>query len=218
MTERKGVSSVQLAQELGITQKSAWYMLQRIREALGKNDPSGSGGGFLKDVVEVDEAYLGGKAENRHDGKSNLSKAVIVGLRERHTGRTRGFVVGNTTKPTLQGLVYENVVADSIVCTDDSMGYVGLNESFIHKSVNHSAKGYVDGMAHTNGIESFWAVLKRGFYGVFHWFTKKHTQRYVNEFSFRMDAGSVYHHTYDRVNSALEKMFLGRTTYAAIIA
>lgn len=218
MTERKGVSSVQLAQELGITQRSAWYMLQRIREALGKNDPSGSGGGFLKDVVEVDEAYLGGKAENRHDGKSNLSKAVIVGLRERHTGRTRGFVVGNTTKPTLQGLVYENVAADSIVCTDDSMGYVGLNESFIHKSVNHSAKGYVDGMAHTNGIESFWAVLKRGFYGVFHWFTKKHTQCYVNEFSFRMDAGSVYRHIYDRMNSALEKMFLGRTTYAAIIA
>ena len=143
---------------------------------------------------------------------------MVVGIRERGTGRTRGVAVGNVTGHTLAGIVYENVEIDSVVCTDDFKGYSGITPDFTRMVVNHSAKIYVDGMAHTNGIESFWAVLKRGFYGVFHWFSSKHTQRYVNEFAFRMDKGSVRRHSYERMDSALAKMFKGRTTYNEIIS
>ena len=229
MTSRKGVSSVQLAQELGIRQGSAWYLLQRIREALGRNDDdadgsAGSGMNFLKGIVEIDEAYLGGRNENRHESKRftqeevREAKTMIVGMRERGTGRTRGVVVGNVAGHTLAGIVYENVETDSVVCTDYFRGYSGITPDFTRMVVNHSAKIYVDGMAHTNGIESFWAVLKRGFYGVFHWFSSKHTQRYVNEFAFRMDKGSVRRHSYERMDSVLVKMFKGRITYNEIIS
>ena len=229
MTSRKGISSVQLAQELGIRQGSAWYLLQRIREALGRNDDDTNGGtgdgqDFLKGIVEIDEVYLGGKNENRHESrqlspeKVHGLKTVVVGMRERGSGRTRGIIVGNVTGRTLTGIIYENVETDSVVCTDDFKGYSGITSDFTRMVVNHSAKVYVDGIAHTNGIESFWAVLKRGFYGVFHWFSSKHTQRYVNEFAFRMNKGSVRRHSYERIDSALIKMFKGRTTYNEIVS
>jgi len=222
MASRKGISSVQLSKELGITQKSAWFMLQRIRHALGRDDDDdpGNSGTFLREIVEVDEAYLGGKDENRHECKRHHAgisdKTIVVGMRERNSGRTRGFVVGNTRSETFAGLVFGTVEEGSVVCTDESSAYAGIEGSYIRRAVNHSAKQYVDDMSYTNGIESFWAVLKRGFYGVFHWFSEKHTQRYVDEFAFRMHEGSCKKHMYQRIDAVLVGAFKKRLTYKAL--
>jgi len=226
MASRKGISSVQLSKELGITQKSAWFMLQRIRHALGGDDDDnsgiGAGGGLLKDIVEIDEAYFGGKDENRHEYKRHnlggADKTIVVGMRERGTGRTRGYVVGNTRSNTMTGLIFGTVATGSVICTDESLSYTGIEDDYIRRTVNHSAKQYVDGMAYTNGIESYWATLKRGFYGIFHWFSVKHAQRYVDEFAFRMYEGSCKRHMYSRIESALMGTFGKRLTYRSLTA
>ena len=218
MTSRKGISSMQLSKEIGVTQKSAWYLQQRIREAFTEGDDS-----FLRGVVEIDESFFGGKNENRHAIKqlpaavARDNKIKVVGARERGTGRVKSAVVGNVTGATLCDFTRSTVEQDSVICTDEAAGYNGLNDDYTHKTVNHSAKEYVDGMAYTNGIESFWAVLKRGFYGIHHWFSEKHAQRYVNEFAFRVYEGSCDRHSYDRMDSALTYFFLHRTTYRQII-
>lgn len=223
MTSRKGISSMQLSKELGITQKTAWYLQQRIREAFSHGSEANSFlGELFSGEVEIDETYLGGRNDNRHESKkmstamAHESKTKVVGLRERATGRTRSFIVGNVVSQTLADIVYENVEMGSVVYTDDFAGYKGIENDYTRKVVNHSAKQFVDGMAHTNGIESHWATLKRGFYGIYHWFSLKHSQRYVDEFAFRMNEGSCSRHSYERMNSALSMMFTRRTTYKAI--
>ena len=184
-TNLKGVSSMHLHRDLSVSQKTAWFMLHRIREAWKQEL-----GDRFEGPVEIDETFIGGKAKNMHahkrkqviKGRGSVGKTAVVGMKDRATNRVSAAVVKNVDQPTLQGFVAENVKPGAKVYTDDHGGYVGLPN---HETVRHSVKEYVNGMAHTNGIESFWAMLKRGYVGTYHRMSAKHLHRYVNEFAGR---------------------------------
>ena len=189
-TSRKGISSIQLSKQLGVTQKTAWFMAHRVREAC-------NGLGQLKGIIEVDEVYIGGKEHNKHaskrfnSGRGVANKTAVVGLRERN-GRTVARVVKDTSARTLQGLIQENVMPKSAVFTDDHRSYIGLDKKgYKHHVVKHSAGEYVRGVANTNSAESFWALLRRGLYGTYHSVSIPHLQRYVDEFCFRSANGGT---------------------------
>jgi transposase-like protein len=221
-TARKGISSLQLAKEIGITQKSAWFLLHRIREACAKKKDDDDQNGFLCGIVEADEAYFGGKEANKHEhkklkaGRGAVGKIAVLGIRERG-GRVQGKVLLNTGISEVQGEITASVGPRSVLFTDEHPSYRGMAQ-FYHAVVNHSAKEFVNGMAHTNGIESVWAVLKRGFYGTYHSFSGKHLQRYVDEFTFRLNEGNVKHHTMTRIDSLLARTVGTRITYKELIA
>ncbi len=216
LTARKGVSAMQLSKELDLTYKTAWFLLHRIREACGKGDFD------LSRVVEVDETYLGGKEANKHEhkkrkaGRGAVGKMAVLGIRERG-GRVKATPVTDTGKPTLQGIIQESVVAGSTVYTDEHRAYLGL-QGYDHAVVCHSAREFVNGMAHTNGIESVWAVLKRGFNGVYHHWSVKHCGRYVNEFTFRLNEGNCEVDTLDRMRALGQRMGGQRLSYKTLIA
>lgn len=210
LTARKGISSLQLSKEIGITQKSAWFMLQRIREACKQGD------WMLNECVEVDEVYLGGKSrsnKNKNPGSgSKEGKTAVIGMRERFAGRVKAHVIKDGKGNTLKEAVRESVRPGAVLYTDENRGYIGMPE-YKHRSVKHSAKEFVNGMAHTNGIESVWAVLKRGFNGTYHNWTEKHCDRYVDEFAFRLNDGNCEIDTMDRIKSLCKGMDGRRITY-----
>jgi transposase-like protein len=217
VTSRKGISSLQLAKEIGITQKSAWFVLQRLREACG-NDPT-----VLQGIIEVDETYVGGRERNKHAskkqrlGRGTIGKTAVIGMRERG-GRMKAHTIPATDTNTLQSAVHESVVPGSVLHTDEHSGYQGLGISYDHSTVNHGAGEYGRAGVSTNSIESVWALLKRGLHGVYHHASPKHLDRYVQEFAFRLNDGNVKRHTLDRLDSFISATSGRRLTYERLIA
>ncbi|MGH1524113.1 IS1595 family transposase [Leifsonia sp. L25] len=217
VTARKGVSSLQLSKEIGVTQKTAWFMLQRLREAAGHN-----GDGLLGGIVEADEAYFGGRESNKHEsrklraGRGTVGKTAVLGVRERG-GETRAVVIPTASTRVIHEALAALVDPSAMLMTDEHAAYRGAPVA-AHMSVNHTAKEFVDGMAHTNDIESVWAVLKRGYYGVYHQFSVKHLQRYVDEFTYRLNEGNVHMSTMQRIDALLGKAEGCRITYEGLTA
>ncbi|MYD44964.1 MAG: IS1595 family transposase [Gammaproteobacteria bacterium] len=187
VTNIKGISSLRARRELGVTPKTAWHMNHRVRRAMNifpKEE-------FLfNGEVEVDETYIGGRESNRHAskklhlGRGTVGKQPVIGVRDRETGLVRAEVIPDTTRSTLHGFIQQNVSIKSQVYTDEAHAYKQLVD-YEHGSVQHSAGEYVKGKASTNGIESFWAMVKRGYIGTYHNMSFKHLHRYIREFSGR---------------------------------
>lgn len=214
MTSLKGVSSMKLHRDLGVRQATAWYMLHRIREAF--MDVAH----VFEGPVEVDEAHFGGKRKNMHgkkrrelEGRGPTHMTTVAGIRDRKTKRVTAKVVDDTTKRTLQGFVAQHRKDGSNkVYTDESRAYEGLEN---HESVKHGVGEYVRGMAHTNGVESFWATLKRAHKGVYHHFSPKHLQRYVSQFAGRHNVRDM--DTLDQMQHVLAGMVGRQLVYRDLV-
>ena len=189
-TGLKGQASMKLHRDLGITQKSAWHLAHRIRESWNEN-----GGNAFLGPVEADETYIGGKRKNMSNakrkelaeagaGRGTVGKAAVVGVKDRDTNRVAARRISQTDATALQGFVRDHAAPGATLYTDEARAYRGMPE-YAHEGVNHSVGEYVRGMAHTNGMESFWSMLKRGYQGTYHKFSEKHLGRYVGEFSGR---------------------------------
>ena len=183
LTSLKSVSSMKLHRDISVSQKTAWFMLHRIRQAWATNDDEPFDG-----PVEVDETYFGGKRKNMSNakrkklkGRGPVGKTAVVGAKDRATNHVAAEVVRSTDKETLQGFVKEHVAGDATVYTDEAKAYKTL--PFTHEAVKHSVREFVRGQAHTNGVESFWSMLKRAHEGTFHKISPKHLNRYVQEFA-----------------------------------
>ena len=208
LTSLKGVSSMKLSRDIGVTQKTAWFMQQRIREAFAEK-----GEAVMAGPTEVDETYVGGKKKPGTPGRGAVGKAVVAGAKERNSKRVQARVVPNIRRQTLYDFVRENVAPGMVVYTDELASYRGIPNP--HRTVNHSARQYVDGMAHTNGIESFWAMLKRGYHGTYHWISHKHLQRYVDEFAERHNIRGM--DTADQMTHLAAGMIGKRLTYRNLV-
>lgn len=213
-TNIKGISSMKLHRELGISQKAAWFMLHRLRTAFDAET------GPFAGPVEVDETYIGGKRKNmpkriREEltGRGPVGKTAVVGAKDRATNQVAAEVVEATDMETLQGFVNEHTDSESKVYTDDHASYDGLEN---HEAVKHSVGEYVRGQVHTNGVESFWSMLKRGYIGTYHKMSAKHLQRYVNEFSGRHNVRES--DTIDQMEDIVVGMEGKRLTYKALTA
>jgi len=175
LVAKKGISSIQLAQMIGVTQKSAWYVAHRIR--LTFKQPKDA----LQNTVECDETYVGGKRKGSKRGRGGEHKVPVFGMVERE-GKLAAYVVENCQRKTLWPILFKSIKPHCTLMTDDFKVYKGLSRHYDHNSINHSSGDYVRGDIHTNTIEGFWSWLKKAIKGIFHFTSKQHLQKYVDEF------------------------------------
>jgi len=211
---KKGISSVQLATDLGVTQKTAWFMAHRIRFALKAKSFDTQLGG----TVQVDETFMGGKNKNRHadkkveasQGRSVKDKTPVLGIVSEE-GEVRTQVIANTQAKTIKPIIQQMVKEGSILVTDEWQAYRDLRKNYLHVVVNHKEGKYVNGPYSTNRIEGFWSILKRGVYGIYHQVSAKHLHRYCDEFSFRYNSREV--DAMERFEASIQDVHQCRLTY-----
>lgn len=221
---KNGISSWEIHRALGVTQKSAWFMLQRIRLALQDKQSGGKLGGGPHSKVEVDETFIGGKARNMHKSRRDrmstyASKTAVMGMLERG-GKVKTQVLGNKRRGAqMQEIVRESVHPGTWVMTDEFQGYAGLSKDYTHLVVNHLER-YVQGNVHTQGIENFWSLLKRSLGGTYVAVEPFHLFRYVDEQAFRFnnrkDADGNKLTDADRFDIAVSQIAGKRLTYAEV--
>jgi transposase-like protein len=216
---RNGISSYEIARALGITQKSAWFMLHRIRLAMKTQNPAPMGQG-IKNAVEIDETFIGGKPKNMHR-KRRLAlgqedhKTIVMGMLTRNTREVRAKVIPNVKRDTLQAEILKNVGFGTHVYTDQHVGYQNMDRSrFVHATVNHMEE-YVRGKVHTQGIENFWSLLKRSLSGTYVAVEPFHLDRYVDEQAFRFN-NRINKKDADRFSKVVAQVVGKRLTYAEL--
>ena len=216
-SHKKGISSLQLSRDIHVTQKTAWYMLQKIRKCfICRNE------GILKNKVEIDETFVGGKNKNRHwnkrvkksQGRSFIDKTPFLGMLQRK-GKVICRVIKNTSRSELTPNILKFIDLSAIIYTDEWQGYNEVSEMYEHYFVDHSRHQYADGDVYTNTIEGFWSLLKRGIIGIYHHLSRKHLQLYVNEFCFRYNTRKIS--SFSRFNLLLRNSNY-KFTYQQIIA
>ncbi|MCY4587081.1 MAG: IS1595 family transposase [Bryobacterales bacterium] len=215
LTSLKSVSSMKLRRDIGVSQPTAWFMLHRIRQAWSDETSD-----LFSGPAEVDESYFGGRRRNMSNtkrkgltGRGPVDKVAVAGVKDRATNQVRAKVVETTDAQTLQGFVQDHVHPGAKVYTDDATAYAGLPN---HDTVKHSLSEFVNGDTHTNGIESFWSMLKRAHKGTFHKLSPKHLQRYVNEFAGRHNVRDLG--TLEQMRDTVARLIGQRLLYRDLIA
>jgi transposase-like protein len=223
MASKKGISALQISRMIGVTYKTAWFLCHRIRESL-RETPTGQLGGEGR-VVEADETYVGGKESNKSKAKRTYNKTryagqdkeAVVALVERG-GKVRSFHVKDVNAKTLRSTLTEQINAASHLMTDSHRAYPKIGEKFAaHSMVNHSIDEYVRGVASTNTVESYFAILKRGVFGTFHHISAQHLKRYVGEFDYRYNTRIALGFTdFDRFTASMPGIVGKRLSYRRI--
>lgn len=215
---KKGISAHQLHRMIGLPYKTAWFMAHRIREGMREMNPGPMGGEGK--IVEADETYVGGKEKNRHKSRrfkthagGTWGKEIVFSLVERK-GAVRSLHTPGVTAATLRPILVEQLNSKTKLMTDDAGQYRNMNRDFQHEAVNHTAGEYVRGEAHTNTVESYFAVLKRGITGTYHHVSQQHLKRYLAEFDFRYNERAALEVTdAERATKAVKGVIGKRVTY-----